>query len=161
MKLWAMPCRATQDGRVTVESSDKTWSTGGGVANHSSFLAIRTPWTVWKGKKIWHQKMSSPGWKVSNMLLGKHEDLFAVCQEAHMVTEWALLPFFSGSSKSERATNCGGRWKLFYQLRPKVHQQTLCTDSPGNFPSLCSRKQCLRWLDYWDIKELTWVLGGT
>ena len=26
MKLWAMPCRATQDGRVMVESSDKTWS---------------------------------------------------------------------------------------------------------------------------------------
>ena len=23
-----MPCRATQDGRVTVESSEKTWSTG-------------------------------------------------------------------------------------------------------------------------------------
>ena len=28
MKLWAMPCRATQDGWVMVESSDKTWSTG-------------------------------------------------------------------------------------------------------------------------------------
>ena len=25
-----MPCRATQDGRVVVESSDKTWSTGEG-----------------------------------------------------------------------------------------------------------------------------------
>ena len=43
--------------------------------------------------------MSSPGWKVSNMLLGKSEDLFAVCQEVHMVTELALLPFFSGPSK--------------------------------------------------------------
>ena len=30
MKLWAMPCRATQDGWVMVESSDKTWSTGEG-----------------------------------------------------------------------------------------------------------------------------------
>ena len=28
MKLWALPCRATQDGWVMVESSDKTWSTG-------------------------------------------------------------------------------------------------------------------------------------
>ena len=28
MKLWAIPCRATLDGRVMVESSDKTWSTG-------------------------------------------------------------------------------------------------------------------------------------
>ena len=30
LKLWAMPCRATQDGRVMVESSDKMWSTGEG-----------------------------------------------------------------------------------------------------------------------------------
>ena len=28
MKLWAMLCRATQDGQVMVESSDKMWSTG-------------------------------------------------------------------------------------------------------------------------------------
>ena len=30
MKLWAMPCRATQDGQVMVESYDKTLSTGEG-----------------------------------------------------------------------------------------------------------------------------------
>ena len=30
MKLWAMPCRATQDWPVMVESSDKMWSTGEG-----------------------------------------------------------------------------------------------------------------------------------
>ena len=30
MWLWADPCRATQDGHVIVESSDKMWSTGGG-----------------------------------------------------------------------------------------------------------------------------------
>ena len=30
MKLWAMPCRATQDRRVMVENSDKTRSTGEG-----------------------------------------------------------------------------------------------------------------------------------
>ena len=27
VKLWAMPCRATQDGWVIVENSDKMWST--------------------------------------------------------------------------------------------------------------------------------------
>ena len=27
MKLWAMPCRATQNGQVMVESSEKMWST--------------------------------------------------------------------------------------------------------------------------------------
>ena len=30
MKLWAISCRATQDGRVMVESSDKMWSPGKG-----------------------------------------------------------------------------------------------------------------------------------
>ena len=30
MKLRAMPCRATQDRQVMVESSNKTWSTGEG-----------------------------------------------------------------------------------------------------------------------------------
>ena len=33
MKLWGMPCRATQDGWVTAKSSDKVWSTGGGNGN--------------------------------------------------------------------------------------------------------------------------------
>ena len=41
-----MPCRATQDGWVMVESSDKIWSTGEGNGS-SLFPALRTPWTVW------------------------------------------------------------------------------------------------------------------
>ena len=28
------------------------------MATHSNILAMRTPWTIWKGKTIWHQKMS-------------------------------------------------------------------------------------------------------
>ena len=33
-----------------VESSDKTWSTGEGNGKFN-ILALRTPWTAWKGKK--------------------------------------------------------------------------------------------------------------
>ena len=33
-----------------------------GMASHFSILALRTPWTVWKGKKIGHWKMNFPGW---------------------------------------------------------------------------------------------------
>ena len=33
-----------------------------GMANHFSILVLRTPWIVWKGKKIRHWKMNSPGW---------------------------------------------------------------------------------------------------
>ena len=42
MKLWAMSCRATQDGWVMVESSDKTWSPGEGNGKLFSILALRT-----------------------------------------------------------------------------------------------------------------------
>ena len=52
MKLWAMLWRANQDRRVMVERSDKTWLTGEGNGSHFSILALRTPWTVWKSKKI-------------------------------------------------------------------------------------------------------------
>ena len=31
-----------------------------GMGNHFSILALRTPWTVWKGKKMGHWKMNSP-----------------------------------------------------------------------------------------------------
>ena len=44
MKLWAMPYRATQEGCVIVESS-KMRPLEEGMANHSSILASRTPWT--------------------------------------------------------------------------------------------------------------------
>ena len=40
-----------------------------GMANHFSILALRTPWTVWKGKMTGHWKRNSPGWKLPNMLL--------------------------------------------------------------------------------------------
>ena len=53
MKLWAMPCRA-QRWWVTVKSSDKTWSTGGGKGNALQYSCLENPWTwvhVWKAKR--------------------------------------------------------------------------------------------------------------
>ena len=61
MKLWAMVCRTTQDGWVMVESSVKTWSTGGGNSKLFQNSCLRIPWTVWKDKRIGHWKMKSPG----------------------------------------------------------------------------------------------------
>ena len=43
VKLRAALCRATQDGRVMMESSDKTWSTGEGNAKPLQYLTFRTP----------------------------------------------------------------------------------------------------------------------
>ena len=46
-----------------------------GMANDPSILAMRTSWTVLKGKKVWQWKMSPPGWKVSDILQGKKGEL--------------------------------------------------------------------------------------
>ena len=40
MKLWAMPCRATQDGWVMV---DKTWSTGEGNGKSLQYFCLEKP----------------------------------------------------------------------------------------------------------------------
>ena len=77
MKLWAMPCRATQDEWVMVESSDKLWSTGEGNGKPFQHSCLRTPHTVWKEKKIWHWKMNFPGQYVPNMLVEKSKKKIA------------------------------------------------------------------------------------
>ena len=43
MKLWAMPCRATQDGRVMVERSDRMWSTGEGNGKPLHYSCLENP----------------------------------------------------------------------------------------------------------------------
>jgi len=43
MKLWAMPCMATQDGQVMVESSDKMWSTGEGNGKPLQYSCLENP----------------------------------------------------------------------------------------------------------------------
>ena len=46
-----MPCRATKDRGVMLESSDKTRSTGEGNANHFSILAFEKPMDSMKRQK--------------------------------------------------------------------------------------------------------------
>ena len=43
VKQCAMPCRATQDGRVMVESSDKMWSTGEGNSKPLQYSCLENP----------------------------------------------------------------------------------------------------------------------
>ena len=73
MKLWAMPWRATQDRQVMVESSDKTWSTGEGMANHSSILASRIMDSM-KRQYNMTLKGQRPGQWVSNTLWRKQKN---------------------------------------------------------------------------------------
>ena len=81
MKLWARPLRATQDGLVTVEGSDKMWSTRGGNSSPLQHSCHGNTVTAWKGKKIRHWNMSPPGPKVSNMLLGKSRGQLLIAPE--------------------------------------------------------------------------------
>ena len=51
MKLCAMPCRATQDRWVIVESSDKTWSTGEGNGKPLQYTSLEDPMNNMKRQK--------------------------------------------------------------------------------------------------------------
>ena len=46
-----MPCRAIQDVEVTVESSDKMWSTGGGNSNPFQYSCQENPMNSMKRQK--------------------------------------------------------------------------------------------------------------
>ena len=46
-----MPCGATQDGQVTVKSSDKTWSTGGGNGNPFQYSSLEKAMNSMKRQK--------------------------------------------------------------------------------------------------------------
>ena len=51
MKLQAMPCRATQDRWVMVESSDKMWSTGEGNGKPIQYSYLENPMNSMKRQK--------------------------------------------------------------------------------------------------------------
>ena len=51
MKLWAMPCRATQDGWVMMESSDKIWPTGEGNGKPLQYSCLENPMNSMKRQK--------------------------------------------------------------------------------------------------------------
>ena len=51
MKLLAMLCRATQDGRLMVESSDKMWFTGEGNGKSLQYSCLENPMNRMKRQK--------------------------------------------------------------------------------------------------------------
>ena len=75
MKLWAMMCRATQDGWVMVESSDKTWSTGEGNGKPLQYSGLENPMNSMKRQKDRTLKDELPRLVVPNMLLEISGDL--------------------------------------------------------------------------------------
>ena len=51
MKLWAIPCSVTQDKVVTVESYDKTWSTGEGNGKSLQYSCLEKTMNSMKRQK--------------------------------------------------------------------------------------------------------------
>ena len=60
MKLWAMPCRATQDRQVMVESSDKTWSTREGNGKWLQYPCLENPMKRMRMQKIYDLERWTP-----------------------------------------------------------------------------------------------------
>ena len=82
-----------------------------GLANHFSILALRTPWTVWKGKKIGHWKMNSSGHWVPNMLLGisgeitsKRMKSWSQSKNNTQLCIWLVMEVKSDAIKSNNAS---------------------------------------------------------
>ena len=55
-----MPSRATQDGRVLVESSDKIWSTGEGNGKPLQYSCLENPMNRMKRQKVMTLKDKLP-----------------------------------------------------------------------------------------------------
>ena len=55
-----MLCRATQDGQVIVESSDKTWSTGEGNGKPLQYACLENPMNSMKRQKDMAMKDELP-----------------------------------------------------------------------------------------------------
>ena len=61
MKLTAMQYRAAQNGRVTVESSDKTWSTGEGNGKPLQYSCLENPMNRQKDRTLKYELPRSVG----------------------------------------------------------------------------------------------------
>ena len=60
MKLWTMLCRATQDGHVMVENSDKPWSIGEGNGKPLQYSCLENPMNSMKRQKYMTLKDELP-----------------------------------------------------------------------------------------------------
>ena len=70
-----MPCKATRDGQVIVESSNKMWFTGEGNGKPLQYSCHENPINSMKRQKTMTPEDEAPGQKVSNMLLEKSGEI--------------------------------------------------------------------------------------
>ena len=118
-----MPCGATQDGRVTVERSDKSGPMEKGMATDFSILALRTPWTGWKGKKIGHWKMNSRSVGAQYATGGQWENNSRKNEGMELKQkQYPVVDATGDGSKVRRCKeqNCIGTWKIMSTNQGKL-----------------------------------------
>ena len=110
MKLWAMPCRATQDGQVMVESSDRMWSTGEGNCKPLQYSCLENPMNSKKRQKHRTWKMNFLGrwkWKWSRPVVSDSVTPWTVAYQVpksmgfsrqEYCRKWIAISFSRGSS---------------------------------------------------------------
>ena len=99
MKLWAMLCRATQDRRVMVESSGKTWSTGEGNGKPLQYSCLENPMNSKKRQKDRTWKMNSLGrwkWKWSHPVVSDSATPWTVAYQAPKSMGFSRQEYCSG-----------------------------------------------------------------
>ena len=119
MKLWDMQCRANQDEWVIVKSFHRMWPTGAGNGNPLQILAWRTPWTVWKGKKIWTLVGELPRLESVQYATGNEHKAITNSSCGNKMTglkqNWCLVVDISGcESKTQccKEQYCIGTWNV-------------------------------------------------
>ena len=96
MKIWAMPCRDTQDRWIIVKSSDKTRSTGRGSGKPLQYSWDEKAMKNMKRQKDDTSRWVPPGCKVSGMLLGRSGGPLLIAPER--MSQWAKVETMSISS---------------------------------------------------------------
>ena len=97
-----MPCRATQDGRVMVERSDRMWSTGGGNGKPLQYSCLENPMNSMKRQND----------KILKEELPKSEDVqYATREEQRAVTN---------SSRKDEAGGPKQKWLVVSGDESKV-----------------------------------------
>ena len=86
MKLWAMPCKATQDTWLITTRSNKTCSTGGGNSSPLQYSCCENPMNIMKRQKLCDTgRWTSPSQKVSNMPLWRAEWLLIASERKKLL----------------------------------------------------------------------------
>ena len=93
MKLWAMPCMATQDRWVIVKSSDNTWSSGGGNGKPLQYSCSENLMNNMKRQKDTTLEDEPPRsesvWCCQLLLLGKNVGQLLIAPEGSRKNEVA------------------------------------------------------------------------